>query len=245
MKRFAKIDRRVGLLLAVLGLVLLAGCATDEGDDALADVTEATASYEDLGNAEQDGYVQFSAHVPGMGIHYLDEGAFGEDAQSTLDRSLDRADPEILVYVEDEETSELELVAVEYAVPVEDGETDPPQEALDLFEEADAEDWHAHPSRHELGLDAGWTVHAECHYEEGAAVFLAEDPEGEHVQLTPEGPAGTWNGTIAPDQCPEEIDGEELPPLMLAHGKWWTLHAWVGLDNPRGLFHPTNPNVSP
>lgn len=246
MTRFTDIDNRIGFLLAIVGLVLLAGCATGvEGTSQLDEVRESTSSYEDLENAQQDGYVKFSVHVPGMGVHYLQDSAFDADAQETLDRSLDRTSPEILVYVEDDEGSGEQLVAVEYAVPVAEGETEPPQQAVDLFDDADASDWHAHPSRHELQLDEGWTVHAECHYQGGPGVFLTENPDGEFVRLTPQGEAGTWDGTVAPDQCPESLDGEDLPPLMLVHEKWWTLHAWTGLENPEGVFHATNPNVSP
>lgn len=211
----------------------------------LAEVRQATAPYQDVAAAEDDGYRQFSPHVPGMGIHYLQSSAIAADATSNLDFSLDRSSPEILVYVDDAEKSDQRrLVAVEYAIPVESGETTPPVQATSLFTGAEPHDWHVHPSRHELGLGAGWTVHGECHYQGGVGVFLAEDPGGDFIRLTPFGPAGTWDGTIDPEACPESLGGDALPPLLIVHGKWWTLHAWVWMDNPEGTYHATNPRVN-
>lgn len=66
---------------------------------ALAGVRSSTARYHDLKKAMSDGFRQFSIHVPGMGIHYLHESNFNNKAESTLDRKLERENPEILVYV--------------------------------------------------------------------------------------------------------------------------------------------------
>lgn len=212
----------------------------------LAELRRATARYQDIRAAQEDGYRQFSLHVPKMGLHYLHESAIASDMTSALDRSLDRSDPEVLVYVDDAPRSgQRRLVAAEYAIPVEEGEDTPPAEALDLFAAAGADEWHVHPSRHALGLGDGWTVHAECHYQGGMGVFLAENPDGDFVRLTPIGPAGTWGGSIEPAACPESLGGGDLPPLLIVHGKWWTLHAWAWLPNPEGVFHDTNPRVMP
>ena len=210
----------------------------------LAGVRAATAQYNDLRRATSDGYVQFSPHVPRMGFHYLHQSAINADATSALDRSLDRSDPELLVYVDDAPRSpQRRLVAVEYAIPKE--EDDPPSEAVNLFSGADDQDWHVHPSVHELPLADTWTIHGECHYQGGIGVFLAENPTGDFVLWTPPtGAFGSWSGTVAPDQCPTTLGEDPLPPLLIAHGKWWTLHAWVWHDNPEGVFHATNPRVS-
>lgn len=214
----------------------------------LAEVRNATAPYQNVAAAEKGGYVQFSPHVPGMGFHYLQQSAINPDGSSGLDRSLDRADPEVLVYVDDAARStQRRLVAAEYAVPKQG--SSPPSRAVDLFSGADAHDWHVHPSRHDLGLGSGWTVHAECHYEGGLGVFLAEKSDGDFVLLTPlppaDQPVGTWSGTVRPEACPTSLGGNSLPPLLIVHPKWWTLHAWVWQDNPAGVFHPTSPRVSP
>ena len=116
---------------------------------------------------------------------------------------------------------------------------------MDLFTEAEADDWHIHPSVHELPLPDTWTIHGECHYAGGIGVFLAENPEGDFVHWTPpSGPFGSWSGTVEPAECPETMGDTQLPPLLIAHGNWWTLHVWIGRDNPEGMFHATNPNVS-
>ena len=188
----------------------------------LAGVRKATAPFQDVGAAMDAGYAQFSPHVPQMGIHYLTDDAIAPDQTSALDSDLDRSEPEILVYVDDAERSDQRrLVAAEYAVPKQ-GVT-PPPEAVDLFSGADAGDWHVHPSAHELGLPMGWTVHGECHYEGGLGISLAEDPGAAFLQLTPNGPIGSWDGPLVePADCPPALMGSDL---LIAHGKWWTLHA--------------------
>lgn len=215
-----------------------------DGSNELASVRSATAQYQDVSTAVADGYAQFSPHVPNMGIHYLNDEAIGVNGMSALDRSLDPRAPEILVYVDDAPRSpQRRLVAVEYAIPKE-GDA-PPAQAADLFAEADAEDWHVHPSTHELPLSDEWTIHGECHYRGGIGVFLAESPDGDFVLWTPPtGPAGSWSGTVAPDQCPESLGEQPLPELLIAHGKWWTLHAWIWAPNPEGVFHSTNPRIA-
>lgn len=210
---------------------------------ALAEVRSATAKYQNVEKAESDGYMQFSIHVPFMGIHYLHESAINPDASSNLDNSLDRKSPEILVYVDDApQSQQRRLVAVEYAVPKNSGT--PPANALNLFPGLEEHDWHVHPSVDELPLPDTWTVHGECHYRGGLGVFLAEDPGGNNVLWTPPtGAFGSWSGTVEPMQCPSSLGGNPLPPLLIAHGKWWTLHAWVWQPNPEGVFHPTNPRI--
>lgn len=213
-----------------------------------------TERYKDLSEARNDGYTLFSPFVPSMGFHYLHESAINEDGSSNLDRRLNRTDPEILVYSDLTEGNSGQFAphdeafaAVEYAIPKLEDEDSPPQHARALFRNAGAEAWHVHPNHHELGLSHDWTVHGECHYESGAGVLLAENPSGDFVLLTPTPPTddavGTWNGNVEPDQCPPE--GAFGTSLVLVHGKWWTLHAWIWADNLEGAFHPTNPQVTP
>lgn len=259
------ISRLGGVLVASLvGLLTFSACeqpvsfpadgdqlrASREGraqaNHELAQVRRATAEYNDLRAATADGYVQFSPHVPGMGIHYVHSSAMNSDGSSALDDMLDPSSPEILVYVDQASQShQKRLVAAEYAIP-KDGEA-PPENAVELFSGADAGDWHVHPSAHEFSmLGHDWTLHGECHYEGGLGVFLAENPAGDFVLWAPPtGAFGSWSGTVAPDQCPTSLGGDPLPPLLIAHGKWWTLHAWVWMPNPEGVFHATNPRVVP
>src|SRR5688572_9695289 len=70
----------------------------------------ATARYRNIKNAVKDGYEDIAVVVPNMGFHYL---------KSTLvDGEFDFRKPEILVYNRDHDGN-IELVAVEYAVPIE------------------------------------------------------------------------------------------------------------------------------
>ncbi len=69
----------------------------------------ATAKYRNINNAVKDGYVDISVRVENMGHHYLNPGL--------LDGTFDVRKPEILVYNKDEDGN-FHLVAVEYAVPI-------------------------------------------------------------------------------------------------------------------------------
>jgi len=71
----------------------------------------ATARYRNLKNAIKDGYEDISVIVPNMGYHYM--------KSSLKDAKFEVRRPEILVYNKNEDGS-LELVAVEYAVPIDD-----------------------------------------------------------------------------------------------------------------------------
>ncbi len=69
----------------------------------------ATARYRDIKNAIKDGYADIDVTVPNMGFHYM--------KSKLLDATFDPRSPEILVYNKNEDGS-IQLVAVEYAVPL-------------------------------------------------------------------------------------------------------------------------------
>ena len=99
----------------------------------------ATARYHDIRNAVADGYVDIDVVIPNMGRHFL--------KVSLLDAKFDAERPELLVY-SPHEHGRMELVAVEYAVPL-----DLSVAAPDGFRGA-ADQWFAD---HRFGL---WTLHA-------------------------------------------------------------------------------------
>jgi hypothetical protein len=70
----------------------------------------ATARYRDIKNAIKDGYSNIMVDVENMGHHYMNT--------SLVDGTFELTKPEILVYNRNEDGSQ-ELVAVEYAVPIE------------------------------------------------------------------------------------------------------------------------------
>jgi hypothetical protein len=99
----------------------------------------ATARYHDIRNAVADGYVDINVVIPNMGRHFL--------KGSLLDAKFEAERPELLVY-SPHENGRLELVAVEYAVPLHLSAAAP-----DGFPGA-ADEWFAD---HGFGL---WTLHA-------------------------------------------------------------------------------------
>ena len=68
-----------------------------------------TERYRQLKNAIKDGYENIDVVVQGMGYHFM--------KKSIVDETFDYRNPEILVYNKNHE-GEMELVAVEYAVPI-------------------------------------------------------------------------------------------------------------------------------
>ena len=70
----------------------------------------ATAKYNNLQNAINDGYENIHVDVPHMGSHYM-KASLKDDKIFEIDK------PEILVYAPHPVTGKLRLVAVEYAIP--------------------------------------------------------------------------------------------------------------------------------
>ena len=68
-----------------------------------------TARYRKIENAFKDGYADIHVRVENMGYHFM--------KSSLVNASFDVGNPEILVYNRDE-AGNYELVAVEYAVPI-------------------------------------------------------------------------------------------------------------------------------
>jgi hypothetical protein len=75
----------------------------------LASARRATARYHDVRQALRDGYVDIGVVLPNMGRHFLKD--------SLVDAKFEAERPEILVYREDL-GGRMNLVAVEYAVPL-------------------------------------------------------------------------------------------------------------------------------
>ena len=70
----------------------------------------ATAKYHDIEQAEADGYVNIGLYVPGEGYHWVNN--------SLIDGQFDPAHPEILLYAPVPGEERLQLVGVEYIVPL-------------------------------------------------------------------------------------------------------------------------------
>jgi hypothetical protein len=76
----------------------------------LAAARRATAKYHDVEQAEADGYVNFNLYEPGEGYHWVNF--------SLVDDQFDPAHPEILLYAPVPGEERLQLVAVEYVLPL-------------------------------------------------------------------------------------------------------------------------------
>jgi hypothetical protein len=83
------------------------GAATQQE---LASARRATAKYHDLAQAEADGYVSIDLYEPGEGFHWV--------KFSLIDDVFDPAQPEILLYAPVPGEARLQLVAVEYVIPL-------------------------------------------------------------------------------------------------------------------------------
>ena len=107
----------------------------------LAKARGATAKYHSIAAAEADEYVDIHVFVPGQGFHYLNFGL--------LDATFEADKPEILVYARVPHENCLQLVAVEYAVPISLSPNGPPEGFP-----GDDDKWDRNE---EFGL---WTLHA-------------------------------------------------------------------------------------
>jgi hypothetical protein len=79
----------------------------------------ATARYHNLNNAIADGYEDINVIIPHMGYHYL--------KSAYLDSLFEPDKPELLVYSPNPANGNMELVAVEYAVPISFYPNNPPE----------------------------------------------------------------------------------------------------------------------
>lgn len=124
----------------------------------LARVRAATAKYHDIDAAIADGYADISLYVPHMGWHYLNAGL--------LDGTFDMEKPELLVYA-NSPSGGLQLVAVEYAVPLSLSQ-DPPEGFT-----GNEDVWDVNS---EFGL---WTLHCWVWYNNPNGIFAEYNPRVE------------------------------------------------------------------
>jgi len=106
----------------------------------LADVVTATARFQDVSQAIAEQYVDIGVFIPHMGHHYM--------RQDLVDAQFDLEHPELLVYADDPCGGALQLVAVEYAIPLSLSKN-MPQGFIGKFDAWDPND--------DFGL---WTLHA-------------------------------------------------------------------------------------
>jgi hypothetical protein len=76
----------------------------------LARARRGTAKYHDIAQAEADGYVNINVYESGEGLHYVNF--------ALVDGNFDPEHPEVLLYAPVPHENRMELVAVEYVVPL-------------------------------------------------------------------------------------------------------------------------------
>jgi hypothetical protein len=120
-----KIFRKSYILIAVCALLIGSASITGHRTSAatfvvddlsaptlqeLATARAATAKYHDVDRALADGYINVNDYEPGEGFHFV--------KPPLIDGNFSPDEPEILLYAPVPNENRLELVAVEYAVPL-------------------------------------------------------------------------------------------------------------------------------
>ncbi|WGK64215.1 hypothetical protein [Croceiramulus getboli] len=108
------------VLLITLAVFSIA-CEADDDDEVMLEAWEqeieelriATAKYENIEVAENEGFIDVSGFVPNMGHHFL--------LPPRADQTFVLEEPEILLYAPDD-NGVMQFVAVEYIAPYEDAE---------------------------------------------------------------------------------------------------------------------------
>lgn len=126
-------------------------------------VRKHTAKFHSFDQAEKEGYAEPlpfnpSPYIPYMGFHYINVGK--------IDATFDMTEPEILLYVPNED-GELKLVGIEYAVPM---ALSP--EAPEGFS-GDEDEWEANPNV----AGGSWTLHVWLYKDNPNGIFASQNPD--------------------------------------------------------------------
>jgi len=98
------------LILGTVPLTTHSALAVDDTNQQLARARRATAKYNDISQAEDDGYVNINIYESGEGLHMVNF--------SLVDGTFDPEHPEVLLYAPVPHENRMQLVAVEYVVPL-------------------------------------------------------------------------------------------------------------------------------
>lgn len=109
--------------LLVLAIIFLMACNNDDNtmetwETEVAQLKTAVEPFRDFEVAKNSGYdIQATEYRTQMGYHFLNAGL--------LDTKFEIAKPEVLIFINDP-AGNMELVAVEYGIPIEDINNPPP-----------------------------------------------------------------------------------------------------------------------
>lgn len=198
-------------------------------------VTNATAKYQDIEKAVDEGFEIMGPYVPDMGFHLAH---FGRIAQAEK-AGINIRQPQGLIY-----NLGGTLGAVEYIRPLDD-------ETPDVFNDEDE-----NPDVSESG---GWLPHHGAQHvfangngvqDSRSTLELAELLTNDNwAEFSDENPAfpDEVSGLEAGDKLevnwghqPGDDPETRIVDFVIDHRDWWTLHAWLHFDNPEGLFAPFN-----
>jgi hypothetical protein len=151
----------------------------------LAVARKATAKYQDVRAAEADGYHAIGPNEPGMGIHYVRQGA---------SRPFSIEEPPILLYERDPATASLRLVGVSYLVVAPSGADGQP--ATSPFPKALAS-WHKHNNICVLPDNSASVELTNAQCTERGGRFTAETSWMVHAWIWKDSPTGIFSPTNA------------------------------------------------
>jgi hypothetical protein len=149
----------------------------------LAAARKATAKYQDVRAAEADGYRAVGPNVPGMGIHYVRQGA-------AKPFSID--EPPILLYEKDPTSASLRLVGVSYLLVAPSGADEQP--ATSPFPKALAS-WHRHNNVCVLPDNSASVELTEAQCTGRGGRFTAETSWMVHAWIWKDSPTGVFSPT--------------------------------------------------
>ncbi|WP_445383361.1 hypothetical protein [Robiginitalea sp. IMCC43444] len=144
-------------------ILLFTGCSDDDPELAsweleVAELKSAVSRYSDIEAATSEGFFDASGFVPNMGHHYI--------LPPRIDNIFSLKEPEILLYAPDA-NGNMEFVAVEYAVPVED--IDNPGVPPEGFS-GDEDVWELNTNLKQ------WQLHVWIMKENPEGIFVAHNP---------------------------------------------------------------------
>lgn len=156
--------RQLFWALPILGIA--AACSDDDEELAMVawemevdQARAATAKYADINVATDEGFFDASGFVPNMGHHYV--------LPPRMDGTFELEKPEIILYAPDT-NGEMEFVAVEYAVPIED--LDNPGLPPEGFT-GDQDEWEINSNLSQ------WQLHVWLVKENPNGIFAPTNPE--------------------------------------------------------------------
>lgn len=231
-------------LLATFGsgiVAVSAGCTSalsggNQLQSKLDTVESATEKYKDPQKAVEDGFELGGPYVPGMGWHFNHPERLRDAAKNGLDVEK----PPMLTYLDNQDTDGLELASVEYGLPtkVADENGTP-----DLFDDdnADAtEEWHTHEAATHVFANGNGSRDDPKDLSFKALTGKKNWAEFRPVDTDLE-PGDTVSLNWGTPHAKEGDDKEErVVDIVANHPSLTTLHAWVHVENPAGVFKPVN-----